>query len=157
MKINIIASVGRNLEIGKNNKLIWHISEDLKYFKEKTMGKTIVMGEKTYFSIGHALSGRNNIVISFDKKDISGVKVLNNYKDVFLLNEDEIFIIGGSSIYKLFLPFSSNLYLTEIDDSDSNADSYFPSFDKTLYDKIIIDNSICDNISYSFVVYKRKG
>ena len=122
MKINIIAAVGKNLELGKDNKLIWHISEDLKYFKEMTMGKTVVMGENTYHSIGKALPGRNNVVLSFDKKDIPGVLVLNNYNDVFKLDYDEVFIIGGAPIYELFLPYSDNLYLTEIDEEESSCD-----------------------------------
>ncbi len=103
MKINIIAAVGRNLELGKDNKLIWHIDEDLKYFKEMTIGKTVVMGENTYYSIGKALPCRDNVVLSFNRKNIPGVLVLNNYKDVFKLNCDEVFIIGGASIYDTFL------------------------------------------------------
>lgn len=157
MKINIIAAVGRNLELGKDNKLIWHIDEDLKYFKKMTMGKTVVMGENTYYSIGKALPGRDNVVLSFNKKNIPGVKVLNDYKDVFKLDCDEIFIIGGASIYKLFLPYANNLYLTEIDMEDKNADCYFPSFDKTKYVKEIIGANTKDDINYSFVCYKRKG
>lgn len=156
MKINIIAAVGKNLELGKDNELIWHISEDLKNFKEMTMGKTVVMGENTYYSIGKALPGRNNVVLSFDKRDIPGVKVLNNYKDVFKLNCDDVFIIGGASIYDLFLPYSDNLYLTEIDDEDSSCDCYFPSFDKSLYDKTIIREGESSEIKYLFVCYSRK-
>lgn len=156
MKINIIAAVGKNLELGKDNKLIWHISEDLKYFKEMTMGKTVVMGENTYHSIGKALPGRNNVVLSFDKKDIPGVLVLNNYNDVFKLDYDEVFIIGGASIYELFLPYSDNLYLTEIDEEESSCDCYFPSFDKSLYDKTIIREGKSLDIKYLFVCYKRK-
>lgn len=156
MKINIIASVGKNLELGKDNKLIWHISEDLKYFKEMTMGKTVVMGENTYHSIGKALPGRNNVVLSFDKKDIPGVLVLNNYNDVFKLDYDEVFIIGGAPIYELFLPYSDNLYLTEIDEEESSCDCYFPSFDKSLYDKTIIREGKSLDIKYLFVCYKRK-
>ena len=103
MIINIIAAVGKNLELGKNNRLIWSIKEDLKYFKEKTTGKVVVMGENTYNSIGKALPIRNNIVLSYDKKQIKDVTVINDYKEVFCLDEKEIFIIGGASIYKLFI------------------------------------------------------
>lgn len=155
MKINIIAAVGKNLELGKNNKLIWPIKEDLKYFKEKTMGKTVVMGENTFYSIGRPLPGRNNIVLSFEKLDISGVTVLNDYKEVFDLKEDEIFIIGGESIYKLFIPYVDNIYLTEIDKEDKGADSYFPKFDKSEYKKEVIKSSKENDIDYSFVCYKK--
>ena len=79
MKINIIAAVGKNLELGKNNRLIWPIKEDLKYFKDKTINKTVVMGENTYFSIGKPLPNRKNIVLSYDK-NIKDVLVINDYK-----------------------------------------------------------------------------
>ncbi len=156
MKINIVAAVGKNLELGKNNKLIWHISEDLKYFKKLTTGKTIVMGEKTYYSIGHPLPNRENIVLSYDNINIQGVTVINNYKDIFSLDKKEIFIVGGSSIYKLFLPYASNIYLTEIESIDKDADCYFPKFNTDLYTKTIIKKSTSKDIKYSFVCYKRK-
>lgn len=156
MIINIIAAVGKNLELGKNNRLIWPIKEDLKYFKEKTTGKTVVMGENTYNSIGKALPNRNNIVLSYDKKKIKDVTVINDYNEVFCLDEKEIFIIGGASIYRLFLPYAKSLYLTEIDMEDKDADCYFPSFDKTKYVKEIIGVNTKDDINYSFVCYRRK-
>lgn len=156
MKINMIAAVGKNLELGRNNKLIWHISEDMEFFKKMTIGKTVVMGEATYNSIGKALPFRNNVVLSYDRKSIPSCLVLNDYKDVFKLDCDEIFIIGGASIYKLFLPYSDNLYLTEIEDVCDDCDCYFPSFDKGLYDRSVIFEGY-DFVKYSFVCYKRKG
>ena len=155
MKINMIAAVGKNLELGKDNKLIWHLKEDLKYFKEMTTDKTVVMGENTFYSIGKALPNRKNIVLSFDKKDIPGVIVINDYKKVFDI-EEEIFIIGGASIYKLFLPFADTLYLTEIDKEEEKADCYFPNFDKNKYKKEIIKTSEDKGIKYSFVCYKKR-
>ena len=155
MIINIIAAVGKNLELGKDNKLIWPIKEDLIYFKEKTLNKTVVMGENTYNSIGKPLPNRNNIVLSYDKKEIKDVIVINNYKDIFNLNEKEIFIIGGESIYKLFLPYADNLYLTEIEKEEKNADTYFPKFDKNHYKKEII-KEVNEEIKYSFVLYKKR-
>ena len=126
--INLIAAVGKNLELGKDNKLVWHIPEDLKYFKEITTGKTVVMGRKTYESIGKALPNRNNIVLSRNNIRLDDVTVINNYKEVLNIS-DNVFIIGGASIYKLFLPYADNIYLTEIEDT-SECDSYFPLFDK---------------------------
>lgn len=152
--INLIAAVGKNFELGLNNKLIWNISEDLQYFKEVTTGKTVVMGRKTYESIGRALPNRKNIVLSSKKVLIDNVIVINDYKDV-LNTEEDVFIIGGESIYKLFLSYADNIYLTEIDD-EKDADSYFPVFDKNLYEKEIIKNSSYNNINYSFVIYRRK-
>ena len=156
MTINIIAAIGKNLELGKNNKLIWFIKEDLKYFKDKTLGKTVVMGENTYNSIGKPLSNRKNIVLSYEEKQIKDVVVINDYKDIFKLSDEEIFIIGGASVYKLFLPYAENLYLTEIEEEDNDADCYFPVFDKSLYDKEIIKTVRTVDICYSFVCYKRK-
>ena len=156
MIINIIAAVGKNLELGKDNKLIWPIKEDLIYFKEKTLGKTVVMGKNTFYSIGKALPKRNNIVLTSGNLDIDNIKVLHDYKDVFSLDEDEIYIIGGESIYRLFLPYADNLYLTEIDKEDTLADSYFPYFDKENYNKEIIKKSSSKDLNYSFVRYRKK-
>lgn len=153
--INIIAAVGKNLELGKDNNLIWHIPGDLKYFKEMTEGHTVVMGRRTFESIGKALPNRKNIVIShgdiFDKDII----VISNYKKVLDLDED-VFIIGGKSIYELFIPYADNLYLTEIDAEYEYADTYFPFFEKDLYDKEIIKDDSYNNINYSFVRYRKK-
>ena len=153
--INIIAAVGKNLELGKDNNLIWHIPGDLKYFKNLTEGHTVVMGRRTFESIGKALPNRKNIVIShgdiFDKDII----VISNYKKVLDLDED-VFIIGGKSIYELFIPYADNLYLTEIDAEYEYADTYFPFFEKDLYDKEIIKDDSYNNINYSFVRYRKK-
>ena len=125
--ISLIAAVGKNLELGLDNKLIWHIPEDLKYFKEVTTGKTVVMGRKTFESIGRPLPNRKNIILSRNDILIDGAQVVRNFKEV--LNQDDVFIIGGESIYKLF--------------------------DKSLYEKEIIKNSSYNDIDYSFVVYKK--
>ena len=156
MIVSIVAAVGKNLELGKDNNLIWHIPDDLKYFKKLTTGKTVVMGMKTFNSIGKALPNRNNIVLSTNKIDIDGVTIINDYNDVLSLDDDEIFIIGGGTIYKLFLPMTDNLYLTEINDSCIEADTYFPSFDKKLYDKEIIEEKEFEGLNYSFVRYRKK-
>ena len=153
--INIIAAVGKNLELGKDNKLIWKIPNDLKYFKMLTLGKTVVMGRKTYESIGKALLGRKNVVLTKQNIDIDDCIVINDYKDILSINND-VFIIGGESIYKLFLPYADNLYLTEINAQCLNADTYFPYFDKNLYDKEIISSESYNGLSYSYVIYRKK-
>lgn len=153
--INIIAAVGKNLELGKDNKLVWHIPGDLKYFKNLTEGHTVVMGRRTFESIGKALPNRKNIVIShgdiFDKDII----VIHDFKEILDLNE-EVFIIGGKSVYELFIPYADNLYLTEIDAEYEYADTYFPFFEKDLYDKEIIKDDSYNDINYSFVRYRKK-
>ena len=152
--INIIAAVGKNLEIGKDNKLLWRIPNDQKYFKEKTINKTVVMGRKTYESMGKPLKNRKNIVLTRGKLNIDNVEIVNNYKEI-LNREEEIFIIGGEQIYKKFLPYADNLYLTEINAS-KEADTYFPEFDKGLYEKEVLKTEEYNDIEYSFVIYRKK-
>ena len=155
--ISIIAAVGKNNEIGKNNDLIWHIKEDLQNFKNLTMNKYIVMGANTYAS-PKRLEGRKYIVLSKHLKEIESGLVFNNFEDLleFINNQnEEIMIIGGSSIYKLFIPYADKLYLTEID-STSNADTYFPDFDKSKYKYNILKENMDNKLKYKFVIYEKK-
>ncbi len=155
MKISIIAAVGKNLELGYKNKLIWNLKDDLKYFKKVTDGKTVVMGKNTFYSIGKPLPNRKNIVLSKSEDIKEDVETIKDYKKVLDLTDNEIFIIGGSEIYKIFLPFADNLYLTEIENSFPKADCYFPKFDKDLYYKTIIKENEENNIKYSYVLYRK--
>src|SRR6056297_88718 len=115
--ISIIAAIAKNGTIGKENKLPWDIKKDMKRFKEKTLGKPVVMGRKTYESIGKALPKRENIVLTRQKDfNPSGVKTFNSIKKVleFVKGYPEAMIIGGASIYKQFLPYTDKMYLTII-------------------------------------------
>lgn len=152
--INIIAAVGKNLELGKDNKLLFDIPNDLKYFKEITLGKTIVMGRKTFESIKKPLPGRENIVITNQSINSKNIKVVHDYKEILNMRK-EVFIIGGESIYRLFLPYAKNLYLTEIE-KEADADTYFPNFDKDLYDKKVINEESYKDLNYSYVRYRKK-
>lgn len=157
MELSMIAAVGKGNELGKNNGLIWNIPNDLKFFKEKTIGKTVVMGANTFHSIGKPLPQRKNIVITHQNID----KVLI-YKSIreFLIDyknkTEEVFIIGGASIYKEFIDYVSTIYLTEIDAIDKEADTYFPEFNKQLYEKIILDKNEENGIKYTHTMYKKK-
>lgn len=152
--INIIAAVGKNRELGLNNKLLWHLKEDMEYFRKTTTGYVVVMGRVTFDSIGRALPKRKNIVITRQDIEIPGVEVLNDPYKVLEYN-DKIFIIGGEKIYKLFLPYADNLYLTEIDD-EALADSFFPEFDKKDYEEEIVKKSSEGSINFAFKIYKKK-
>lgn len=156
--ISIIAAVGKNLELGKENKLIWHLKSDLKNFKDLTMNKKIVMGKNTYLSLPKRLEGREYIILSNSLKDIENAHIFNDFETLlkYLQNlEEEVMIIGGASIYKLFLPYAYRLYLTEVDE-DANADAYFPSFDTKDY-KIIEEKAMQeDNLKYKFVIYEKR-
>ena len=153
--INIIAAVGKNLEIGKDNNLIWHIPNDLKYFKKITTGKKIVMGRRTYESIGSSLPNRDNIVLTNKNINIPGCIVINKIDEI-IKDDSEIFIIGGASLYKLFLPYADNLYLTEIEDTCNEADTFFLAFDKSFYFKEVIKKESYNDLNYSYVRYRKK-
>ena len=156
--ISIIAAIGKNRELGRGNDLIWHINEDLKNFKNLTMGKYIVMGKNTYESLPKHLEGRKYIVLSSSLSEIENGLLFNDFNKLleFIKNVDEeVMIIGGSSIYKLFLPFADKLYLTEID-SEEVADVYFPEFNKEDYECNVVSTNEVDGLKYSFVIYERK-
>jgi dihydrofolate reductase len=130
--ISIIAAVGKNRAIGRNNQLLWHIPEDMAHFKEKTMGKTVVMGDKTFLSIGKPLPGRRNVVVTLDPNFMAeGVEISNSLDDILEAAQkspEEIFVIGGGQIYAKSLPHADKLYLTVVDDSPTDADTFFPDY-----------------------------
>ena len=117
MAICMIAAVGKNLELGKGNDLIWHFKDDMAFFKETTMGSSVIMGRKTFESLPKALPRRKNIVIT-TRKDYKaeGATVVNSIENALKeVDSDNAFIIGGGDIYKQFLPMADKLYLTEIE------------------------------------------
>ncbi len=156
--ISIIAAIGKNRELGRGNDLIWHIKEDLKNFKNLTMGKYIVMGKNTYESLPKHLEGRKYIVLSSSLSEIENGLLFNDFNKLLEFIKDvdeEVMIIGGARIYKLFLPFADKLYLTEID-SEEKADVYFPDFNKEDYECNVVSTNEVDGLKYSFVIYERK-
>ena len=153
--ISIIACVGKNLELGKNNDLIWHLPGDLKYFRKTTSGKTVVMGRKTFDSLPGVLPKRRNIVLQRRKESIDGVEIANSIDMVLeMIKNDDTFIIGGASVYKAFLDYADRLYLTEVDKT-GDADVFFPEFDKSLYNKEILGADEDNGIKYQYVLYKK--
>ena len=160
MRLSMIAAVGKNLELGKNNDLIWHLPNDLKFFKEITSGKTIVMGQNTFFSLPKMLPKRRHIVLTFtDEVYPEGVEIFKSIDDFmkqYKNKKEEIFIIGGASIYRQFIDKIDILYLTEIDAEDKNVDVYFPTFDKADFDCEIIGENSDNGITYKHVKYIRK-
>ena len=130
MKISIIVAVAENGVIGSGGKIPWHIPEDLKHFKEVTIGHHIIMGRKTFESIGHPLPGRTNLVISSsDNYTPEGVKVFKTVEEGIefarLSGEEELMVIGGESIYKKTLPLADNLYLTKVSEK-YEGNVFFP-------------------------------
>ena len=121
--IKIVVATSNNGVIGKDNKLLWKQSEDLKRFKSLTLGQKVVMGRKTYESIGKPLPGRDNYVITRSLNEIEGCKLLKSFEEVNKL-EGDIFIIGGGEIYEKFITFADEIYLTIID-CDVDGDTFF--------------------------------
>ena len=159
MNVNIIAAIGKNNELGKNNDLIWKFKEDMKFFKETTMGHPVVMGRRTFESLPNILPGRENVVISTNNINNDKIKLYKSIKD-FLVSyknyNNDVFIIGGATIYKAFIDIATTLYLTEIDDIEKDADVYFPIFNKEEFNKEIIKELEENDIKYKHVLYKRK-
>ena len=111
MNISMIAAVGKNLELGKGNDLIWHFKDDMRFFKETTTGNTVIMGRKTFESLPHALPNRRNIVITTDKSYVApGAEVAHSVDEAnALCGNDNAFIIGGGNVYKQYLPLANKL------------------------------------------------
>ena len=133
MEISIVVGIGRNREIGLDNKLLWHLKEDLKRFKKITMGHHMIMGRKTFESIGKALPGRTTIVISRQDLELpEGVYQAKSLDEAIDLakkrNELELMIVGGAQIYEQALPKADKLYLSRVD-FEGEADTFFPEFE----------------------------
>jgi dihydrofolate reductase len=161
--ISIIVAVSDDLGIGRNNDLLWHIPEDLKRFKKLTLGKTVIMGKKTWESLPkRPLPGRKNIVIT----DIAG-ECFDNAITVYSIGEaisiskddEEAFIIGGGSIYRQFMPLADRLYITHVHKM-APADIYFPEIDSKIW-KVLEKEEHIDigNIvpPYTYIIYEKKG
>lgn len=159
MDINIIAAIGKNNELGKNNDLIWKLKGDMKFFKETTMGHPIVMGRKTFESLPKVLPGRKNIVISTNQINNNEIELYKSIREFLIKYQDynyDIFIIGGASIYNEFIDMATKMYLTEINATDVNADVYFPKFNVNEWDKEEIAECQENSIDFKHVLYKRK-
>lgn len=158
MKLILIVAVGKNNEIGKDNNLIWHIKEDLQFFKNMTINQKILMGKNTFLSFPKPLKDRKHIVIStsleLEDKSIEVFRSIDEFLSVYKDTEEEIYVIGGASIYKAFLPLCEELYITEIDNS-FDADTYFPEFDKSEYDKEEL-SSFEEPYKYKHMLYKKR-
>ena len=160
MNINLIAAIGNNNELGKNGDLIWKIREDMKFFKITTMGHPLVMGRKTFESLPRVLPGRKNIVISSSQINNKGIEIYKSIEEFlryYKYFKNDIFVIGGASIYKEFMHIANQMYLTEIDASDSNADVYFPEFNKNDWNKKVLFEGEENSQKYKHVLYKRKN
>jgi dihydrofolate reductase len=160
--ISIIVAVSENWGIGKDNELLWHIPEDLQRFKKLTFGKTLIMGKKTWESLPRKpLPGRKNIVLTDDPMESIDLSVTAYSVEDALgkcENTDEIFIIGGGSVYRQFMPITDRLYITHVHKT-APADVYFPEIDPLIWEVIEKEDSKAterDGISYTYIIYDRR-
>jgi len=160
MVISIIAAVSKNRVIGNENRLPWHLTEDLKHFKQITMGKPIIMGRKTYGSIGKPLPGRHNIIVTRDNTFYAeGCTVVHSLKDAIDAGNpaEEVMIIGGANIYEQALPLAHRLYLTLIH-KEFEGDTFFPEWNEKEWNEIQrydITTDETGSFNYSFVTLER--
>ena len=162
MKITLVAAIASNNVIGKENSLPWNIPEDLKRFKQMTSGHTILMGRKTFDSIGRPLPNRQNIVMTKDENfEQEGIKVINDFDEALELikeSNEDVFVIGGSKIYELFEPVANSLAITRIL-KDFEGDAFFPDINWDLWqiekeEKFFDEKS---NVECKLIEYSKKA
>ena len=160
--ISIIVAVSEDLGIGKNNDLLWHIPEDLRRFKKLTYGNTVIMGKRTWESLPkRPLPGRKNVVITdIPHENFENAVTAYSIEDALAkcIKEEEIFIIGGGSIYRQFMLLADRLYITHVH-KKIPADIYFPKIDRSIWKTIEKEEFKADSgneISYTYVIYERK-
>lgn len=157
--ISLIVAHDKNRVIGHKNRMPWHLPGDLKYFKEKTMGKPIIMGRKTFESIGRPLPGRRNIVITRNRDyEREGIEAASSLDEALKLAGDaeEIMVIGGEQIFRLALPMADRLYVTQINHT-FEGDTYFPEYGDEW--KIVSASEVFETeegFTYQYLIYERK-
>lgn len=158
-KITMIAAIGQNNELGKDNKLLWNLPEDLQFFRQQTMGKPIIMGKKTLDSLPRLLPGRLHLVLTHQEvEENDQVKVFRDIDSLveFIQTLDqEVMVIGGAQVYNQMIALSDKMLLTEVE-ATTEADVYFPTFDKTEWDCLELCHHQEGDIKYKHLSYTRK-
>ena len=162
MILSLIAAIGKNHEIGKNNMLLWHMPSDMKFFRDTTKGHAVVMGRKTFESLPGILPNRKNIIITRDTNyKITGGEVVHSLEEALSLfkgSDEEVFIIGGSEIYKQAINIADKLYITHIDKEDKEADAFFPEIIPVVWNEISHTENQADDknpFAYTFSIYEK--
>lgn len=163
MQKNIIVAISDNNAIGRNNELLWHISADLKFFKKQTLGWPVIMGRKTFESIGRALPGRANIVISRNFNTGEEVEVVGSLKEAFAIAEstnlEKCFVMGGGQIYAQALEHADRLVVTHVHTVIDDADTFFPQIDPSVWNVVNRSELFTDEetgYTYEFVEYEKR-
>ncbi len=158
LSVSLIAIVARDGGIGHNNALLWHLSEDLKHFKRTTLGCPVIMGRKTWDSIGRPLPGRRNIVVTRNPAwNAIGADAAADLTSAFNMvsNATKVFVIGGAQLYAAALPLADELVLTEVD-AQAPADTFFPAWSRSAFTEIQRDaRTDASGLNYAFVTYRR--
>ncbi|HNX36796.1 MAG TPA: dihydrofolate reductase [Candidatus Cloacimonadota bacterium] len=154
----IIVAMDSNRLIGKGNRLPWRIPEDLKYFRAKTLGHTVIMGKNTWQSLGKPLDQRTNVVLTHDLSlSLPGVVICHSLGEILeYIGVNEAFVIGGAEIFRLFLPLASRLFITHIE-AQLNGDTYFPDYDPNQWEMVFYEKVTSETgYKLSFNEYRRK-
>ncbi len=159
MSFSIIAAVGKNRELGKDGKLVFRLPSDLAFFKETTLGHPVLMGLNTFKSLPKVLPGRKNYVLtrSTDFEAPEGVEIvcdLDKFVADFQDSSEEVFVIGGGMVYAQMLEYADKLYLTEVD-AEADADTFFPEFDKTKYNRVELGAGEENGLKFTFTRYDK--
>ncbi|HEY0244889.1 MAG TPA: dihydrofolate reductase [Mucilaginibacter sp.] len=159
MIVSIVVAISENHAIGKDNKLLWYLPNDLKHFKDITTGHTVIMGRKTYESVGKPLPNRRNIIITRQNMDIPGCEVVNSIEAALALctDEAEVFIVGGAEIYRQSMKLTNRIYLTIVH-KEFEGDSYFPEIEANEWKETAREDYAPDNkniLPYSFITFER--
>lgn len=160
--LSIIVAIAKNNAIGKDNKLLWHLPDDLKRFKKFTTGHNIIMGRKTFESLGRVLPNRHHIILCNDAEmniDDENVEILDDISKLenYINSEEENFVIGGATMYKLLMPYAKKMYITEID-KEFDGDVYFPEISADEWKATEREQGPEDNendFKYEYVTYER--
>lgn len=163
LKINMIVAVADNLAIGQGNDMPWHLSDDLKYFKKTTSGHTVIMGRRTFESIGRPLPKRRNIVITRDPSScgldgVEGIECMPSLEAAFAECDGEVFIIGGGSVYAQALEYADTVYMTHVRTEIADADTFFPELSPRIWKSLSSSPEMKDEQSgliFNFEVYGR--
>lgn len=161
--LSIIVAKAKNNIIGKENKLIWNLPADLKRFKELTTGHTIIMGRKTFESLGRVLPNRKHIIFSQNpelKIDNENVQVVHSMLEIqeYIENKEENFVIGGAMIYNLLMPYVTKMYVTEIN-QEFEGDAFFPKINPEMWEEVSREKGIKNEknpLDFDYVVYERR-
>lgn len=157
-RINVIAAMARNRVIGLNNALPWHLPDDLRHFKGLTMGHHIIMGRKTYESIGRPLPGRTTVIVTRDRHyKVDGCLTADSIPMALRLSgeDEDVFFVGGAEMYAQVLPLAQRLFLTEIQE-EFEGDAWFPDFDPTPWKELVRQVHVSpEGLNYHFVTYER--